>query len=100
MAAALGGSAAEPLARYGELREVYHRVVAGLARWPRDLAALVADRPYPRLLPPPPARREEPGGADDLHAHLEDRFALWRNSNLGKYVDLVSRPAAGGEEEP
>jgi hypothetical protein len=88
------GPGLAPLCRgYEELGQALRGVVAGFAHWPRELEAMLADRPYDHLLPPLALGAGEDGRSGaDLRLHLRGRFEEWEGSNLHKYLALLERP--------
>lgn len=75
---------------YEDLGQAVRGVVAGLGHWPRELEAVLADRPYAHLLPPlAPGAGEDGRSEADLRLHLRGRFEEWENSNLHKYLALL-----------
>ena len=95
--AVLADGGASPRHAYEELGQALRGVVAGFDHWPRELDAVLADRPYGHLLPPlaPGAGEDGRNAANaanvaDLRLHLRGRFEEWEGSNLHKYLVLLA----------
>lgn len=76
---------------YEALRDVGSRLFDQLQSRSESIEPIFADRVYSQLLPPPPhSRRIDGERAADLRAHLRDKLARWRNTNLCKLLERLT----------
>jgi hypothetical protein len=72
--------------------ERYRALVEESAQWPREYQGILRDTEYRQMWLETPGRFEDPLDPD-LRRHLEDTAARWENTNLRKFLGLMSRQA-------
>jgi hypothetical protein len=72
--------------------ESYRALVEVSAQWPREYQGILRDAEYRQMWLETPGRSEDPLDPD-LRRHLEDTAARWENTNLRKFLGLMSRQA-------
>lgn len=73
-------------AAYRDFARTHRLVIAGLQRYPPELAALLSDVEHQAALRSPEAEGDGGRAAPALMLHLRDQWERWQNTNLRKFL--------------